>query len=529
VFFIRKLMFAFQKAIQKLGWFGFVRIFVYPVSTLFTTPVRLLQALWSCRVLADGRWGDYPHFSPHMAITTLFYWTRALNIYRFGRTGRSPYIGLGGHRLSRLFFYTLPSLYVSWIAGAPSMLVSMAGWLLSHLFWINTADKAILGSVMGLALISPLFYSNLVRQNYNILGWIFFPLGLYGLMTQQWVLAGGAWLAASFGSVTVVVLGGIFSLVFSVSSWTVYPLFAIIPAGIKLATHFWPLMYQGELKRVVQSVIKAIGLIEGKAKYKRKASKKINLQRIYLLITYFQFLVATYLLSGKISLIFLIGILIYLINSILFRFADEQSMYMLMFSLGTALAITISQPALLVFYWILISPAPRFLAFPSYKDVYDVVPPISPFNIRPFLEGMEEFLSPVQRGQRVLMAFDDPDGVYEKIFDGQRLLLELPSYVSTTRSIHYMPDWWGVFELNYEGAPDFWGRDVPSVLQNIKQWETDFVVVYQEERGTELDPQWRNAGFRPVSKFAWSDYAEEFQNGFTGSLPDWWLLKVPKI
>jgi hypothetical protein len=527
--FFHRVITAFQKAIRRLGWFGFVRLFIYPLSTLITTPIRLLQALGSCRVLADGRWGDYPHFIPHTAINSLFYWTRALSIYRFGRAGRSPYLGLGDYRLSRAFHYSLPSLYAYWIAGVPTILIGLFGWWLSHLIWIDTVDRVVMGGVMGLALVSPLFYSNLVRQNYNILGWIFFPIGLYGLMTGHWGLAGAAWLAASFGSVTVVVLGGLFSFFYAVSGWTIYPFIAILPAGLKLATHFWPFLYQDEFQQVFQSVAKAVGLVEGKAKYKRTTSKTITLQRIYLLLIYLQFLIAAFLLDGKVSIVFLIGILIYLINSTLFRFADDQSMYMLMFSLGTALTIAISEPSLLFFYWILISPAPRFLAFPSYKDVYDVVPPVSPFSIRPFIDGMEKFLSPVKSGQRVLMAFSDPEGIYENLFDGQRLLLELPCYVSTTRDIHYMPDWWGVFELNYEGAPDFWGRDVPSVLRNIGEWKVDYIVIYQEERGASLDSRWSNAGFRPIGKFSWSDYSDKFQGGYVGPLPDWWLLEIPKV
>ncbi|RQW77684.1 MAG: hypothetical protein EHM14_13795 [Methanothrix sp.] len=386
-----------------------------------------------------------------------------------------------------------------------------------------------MAAVMGLALISTLFYSNLARQNYNVLGWMFFPIALYGLMTEQWLIAGAAWLAASFGSFSVVVVGGLLSLFLAIFNWTVYPVIAILPASLKLAAHFWPSLIHRDFSWVILGVARAIGLVERRVKYKRTSFKKMNFRRIYLLLTYIQFLVAAYILGGKESFIFLTGILIFLINSVLFRFADEQTMAMLMFSLGTALAIKISHPSMLVFYWILISPAPRLLAFPARKDVYDMVPALAPFNIRPFMDGMEKFLSPVQEGQRILMAFNDPSDLYEKVFDGQRLLLELACYTSTVRGIHYMPDWWAVFELNYVGAPDFWGQDVSTVLQNIKRWKADYLVIYQLESGTALDSKWKNAGFRPVNKFAWSDYAEELQNCSNGLLPDWWLLEIPKV
>lgn len=527
MFSIQKLAATFQKAFRKVGWFGFLRVCLYPVTTPFTTSFRLLQMLWSCRRLADGKWGDYPHFSFHMAITSLFYWTRALNIYRFGRSGRSPYLGLGNYRLSRAFHYALPSLYAYWIAGAPTILIGLIGWWLSHLVWVNSANVIILSGVMGLALISTLFYSNLARQNYNVLGWMFFPIGLYGLITGQWVLAGGAWLAASFGSFTVVVLGGMISLVFGILNWSPYTIIAVIPAALKLGAHFWPSFVHHDFDWVITGVSKAIGLVDGKAKYRRAQTKKINLRQMYLLLTYIQFLLAAYLFGGKIAIYFLAGVLVFLVNLMMFRFADEQSMHMLIFSLATALTIEISKPLLLVFYWILVSPLPHFLAFPSSKNVYDIVPPTPLFNIQPFMNGMKDFLSPVKDGQRVLMAFDNPAGVYEHIFDGQRVLLELPCYVSTMRGIHYLPDWWAVFEVNYEGAPDFWGRDVSSALHNVQQWKADYLVIYQEESGTDLDPKWTDAGFRPVGKFAWPDYMKGLQDSYSGPLPDWWLLEIP--
>jgi hypothetical protein len=215
------------------------------------------------------------------------------------------------------------------------------------------------------------------------------------------------------------------------------------------------------------------------------------------------------------------------VNAILVRFADEQTMYMLMFSVGTAMTMKIADPSLLVFYWLLISPAPRLLAFPSQSNVYDIVPRLVPFNIHSLMEGMEKFLEPASKGQRIFMAFSDPAGVYENIFDRQRLLPELIEYVATQKGIHFMPDWWAVFELNYEGAPNFWGRDVSSVCENVKRWKADFVIVYLEDAGLPLDLNWEMAGFEPVRRFAWSDYIKEVADEYKGKLPDWWLLKIP--
>jgi hypothetical protein len=142
---------------------------------------------------------------------------------------------------------------------------------------------------------------------------------------------------------------------------------------------------------------------------------------------------------------------------------------------------------------------------------------------------MEKFLCPVSKGQRILMIFDDPKGVREKVFDGYRILLELPHYVAAKNEVHFMPDWWGLSELNYEGAPDFWGRDVASVLKNADYWQADFVIIYQEA-GTELASKWQEVGFEVKGRFSWSDYAEDLRgnNPYPGLTPNWWLLRKPE-
>src|SRR5437773_1172022 len=177
-----------------------------------------------------------------MGIVSLFYRTAALNLYRFGRRGRSRTLGLGDFELGKLFHYPLAALYSYGGAGAVTLLIGMFGWWMAHFVWLGAAPPGWVALVMGLAVISTTFYgSTFGGQNYNVLGWAFFPIGIYGLMTGQWILAGAAWLAASFGSPTVVVLGGGLSLLVAVMDGTSLPLLALGPAALKLSTHLVPL------------------------------------------------------------------------------------------------------------------------------------------------------------------------------------------------------------------------------------------------------------------------------------------------
>lgn len=91
-----------------------------------------------------------------------------------------------------------------------------------------------------------------------------------------------------------------------------------------------------------------------------------------------------------------------------------------------------------------------------------------------------------------------------------------------------MPDLWAIFETNYQGAPDFWGRDVGPVLKNARFWKADYVIIYQNA-GTPLESKWEEAGFKVLNKFSWADYDEDLRGSrpYNGEPPDWWLMKKP--
>ena len=516
--------------LDRFGWRGFVSFVFYPIITLLTTPIRLCQTLWNCRVLAGGRdWGNYPHFSPHSALNSLFYWTAALNLCRFGRSGTSPYIGLGNTSLTRFFHYSLPSLYAYWKAGTVSLLVGMFGWWAGHFLWL---DQPIIGwwwviSILTLALFSTTFYSNaFALQNYNVLGWLFVPVGIYGWLTEQWALATIAWLGVSFASSTIVFLIAILALAISIQLMTIYPVLTVIPGCLKLAFHFYPNVKQKRLLDLI-TIAKAVGLARKKVRYVRKHTVSFGIRRIYQLLIYSQFVFAYAVLNNKVPLLLAVSVVIWIINSKFARFSDDQSMYMLVLSTGIAEIIPSEHQSiwLIISYAILASPIPLFADFPEQKCL-TVVPRYKPFNVQPILDEMRKFLGSVLPGERVLVAFDDPQGSYEELFRGYGVLLQVPLYVASERGFNLIPDWSAVFELNYDGAPDFWGREVEDVESKMAFWKADFVVVYQET-GTTLDEIWARRGFRKLSHFSWAKFEGLFDGMMPhpGSPPEWWLLK----
>ncbi|HKJ67125.1 MAG TPA: hypothetical protein VKA68_04160 [bacterium] len=519
------------KFIELYGYRGLLLAIFHPITFLVTNPIRLIQTLRNCRILASGRrWRDYPHFLARPALNSLFYWTRALNLYRYGRTGKSPYLGLGEYDLSRTFHYSLPSLYLYWNAGAVLLLAGISGWWMTHFMWLGVPGIKMnwLSLIMFLVLISNSLYVNAFgKQNYNIAGWIFVPLIFYGWYTQHWILVALAALAASFGSMTVVFLLTCLSLVYSFYQGSLFPVLSMVPAGIKLFTHFWPLLLHGRMRQALSGVARAIGVAPKKAKYVRTEMVTFDIEQAYKLLLYAQFMCIYFLATNRIPVIFFTSFIIWLVNANFKRFADEQSPLMLLFSAGTFTMITsdVQSVTLLVSFWLFITPL-----FPFNKPLegthFLLLPVLKPFDVRPILTDLFEFLAPVPAKSRVLMAFDDPGNRYESVLDGYRRLLETVHYVATVNNIHFMPDWWGIFELNYEGAPDFWGRSVEEVQQNVKEWNAEYIIVYQTEN-EELDAKWERSGFIVLSRFSWKKYDRGFLpiKPYNKRPPHWWLLK----
>lgn len=518
--------------LSRFGWLRSIRMCFYPATVFVTTPFYLAKTLWNCRVLIRRKREDHSHFSPFAGVDYLCYWVIASNLKRFGHSGQSPYLGLGNYPMCRFFQYSLFSLKPYWKASNLVLLTGMFGWLLAHLIWAGDTSIDWLFLIIILNLISTNFYGNLFAlQNYNVLGWIFFPVGIFGILSHNWFIAALGWLLVSLGSFSAAFLGGMLCFYYSAANLTPFALLSFLPAFLNLSRQFLPFLYDSRgLASSLANVAKGLGIYKRGAKYRYTHSKKKIIAAAYFLLIYLQFLLTFVFLHDKLPPLFIAGLFIFLLNeSLLLRFLDIQSIYMLLVSLATADVILYPDTRLLLSFWLLISPLPLLMPFPFMKKVLDIVPVSAPFSIKNLKHGMEAFLKEVKNGERVFMAFADPAGMFNMLFDGYRALLELPHYVASERNIHFMPDFWGVFELNYKNAGDhLWGRDIVSVEKHARRWKADYIVIYQKT-GEKIKPEWENAGFEIINKFSWIDYASDLRNvrPYEGEPPDWWLLKVP--
>jgi len=494
-------------------------------------PARLAVTLWRSRILLEGRWRSYMAFHPLPSVNCLFYRTQAINLARYGRAGRSPLVGLGDFPLAQWFHIGLPGLYAYAYAGAVVTLGGMIAWWLSHLLWLDTAAVGWVAAIMGLALVSTGFFAMaFVLQNYNVLGWMFFPVGLYALAHQQYMLAVLAWLAASLAGLTPLVFAGVFTTVLAIVQLSVAPVLSTIPAIALYSLNLWPAFRKIGIRNAIALTAKAIGATNRKVRY-RRSGRGFSLLTGYLLLTGAQFVVVSVWLSST-PWLFVAALALCILNQTVARFADEQSTLLAMMTSALAAAMAAEpDPRLAASLWLVVSPTPLFLV-PSNRSTLDALADLDtrePVDISVLEARMNSFLEPVSPGQRVLMAFGDPGGIYGRLFDGYSALLQLPLYVSAARGIHFMPDWWAVFETNYDGAPGFWGRDVAAVRNNADYWGADFVVVYQDTNSP-LDAEWSTAGFVGCGELDWAECLHpplEHGRWFGERIPRWWLLRRP--
>jgi hypothetical protein len=514
-----------------IGIGGWIEAVLYPALTPLFVAAAWIRSLWAARLLLNGRWSRYQGFHPLNALTSFFYKTQWLNFERFGRHGISPLLGLGNYPLNRWFHLTLLSSCLYANAGAVSTLLGTLVWVGFHWVWLDSVGAAwVLPTVLVLWCSSTAYAMAFTRQNYNILGWMWLPLALYAASTGHWTLASLAWLAASLASITVIFAAVPLMAAQAWQAGSPDPLLALVPALLKLVSHLLPLLTAGGLRPALLDVAKMIGMTASGVRYKRR-SMHLRPFTVYFIAIYAVGCGMLWADHG-VPLLPVMALALVVVNQVIVRFADEQSVIVMFVSVfGSELLA--SQPSIwaLMALAVVANPMPVFLDLCAPKRDRSVVrvQVRPPFDHTRLQWGLDEFLSAVPAGNRVLFAFDEPAGVYENIFDGYRSLIELPLFVAATRGVHLFPDWYAVAETNYLGAPNCWGRSVQQVRDLASVWSASHAIVYHDS-GDDLDPSWSLAGFRQVARFDWGEWIHELDGIVlwrAAKPPCWRLLAVP--
>lgn len=501
-------------------------LLVYPISSVIGNPLSLAKTLWNIRLLFTKSWRDYNAFSPYEGLNHFFYKTRALNLKKYGRYGKSSFIALGDFKLNRMFHYTLPSLYLHYWSSNFTTIIGLLIFIISFVIIPTSANWIFQISLLLIFLFSSSFNFQLKNQNYNILGWMLFPTLLFAIDSGELLLIGGLMLALTLFSFTAWVVACLLLLPYLLlNQWWIL-IFYLIPSVISIGLLFVPIIKDPNGGAVLVKVAKAIGLRKQNVKYRRSNNKTLEWKftRAYELFLYCLFGLATFYFTYDIPTFYYVLIGLYLLNHSIMRFMDIQSVNILFVSGILYISFTYNIPLLLVFTWLALNPLPITHNLKSQHPLK--LKSLKPFNYTAIYNDLDSFLSLVPRNSKVLLSYADPGTSYDKVFDGFRNLIELPHFIANHKEIHLLPDWWSVFEVNYEGAPDFWGRSKTEVLEKMNEWDTDYVIVYEKEEENLNITQWKS-DFEILSKFDWNSYKnlkDDIRLRRPG-FPKWFLLK----
>lgn len=504
---------------------NFFTVLLHPFFIAVNSIIAWFFTLYKSRILLWGRWGNYNCCKPDNSLNKFFYLTQWLNIDRYGLTGVSPFVGLGNHSLAKWFQISLFSSFLFANAGLVTILLGTVLWCLGNLVWVFQIQWQWVTLVTIVQLFSCLsYYLAFYGSNYNIIGWIWLPLSLYGVLNNEPLIVCGSFFCGSFGSITMVFSGSMLVMPYCLIFNRFDLLFALIPAYLKLLLHLCPMFFSGNLRIGLANTAKLIGLTKISVKYKRSPVILSSSSMYWLLLNIFACFCLWYFQASLILPV--TSLALYLMNQNLIRFMDVQSCYILNIAAFSVAALTTpwSWPVLVAFF-VLVNPFPRFLFGRNENDSMVRVPLLRPFDHSKLLRELDTFLKDVPQQARIIMAYSDPGENYSLIFDGYRVLNEPILYVASLKRIHLLPDWHAIAETNYDGAPNLWGRSIEEVKTNLRDWKADYAIIYTEG-GMLFDQNWFDE-FEVVASFDWAKWQDAFgqDSPWVGKLPPkWWLL-----
>ena len=468
---------------------------------------------------------QFNHYEPCNGLNSVFYWNIVHNLSKHGFGGISPSMGSGNFELSKLWHFPLVSgfLYKKLAPFLPPL--SFAVSMLSFILMEQDSGWLYASCVLSLGIFSYSFYSNsFLAQNYNSFGWAFLPLCLIALETNNpWLLCIASCLVAT-GSLTANFCLGIMIAAHAMVGLALANLLFYLPA---LAISLFNCVYRGNVKQRIRHIAHSINSSK-ETKYKRFKGMHLDLNYFHFVSLQLLFILTLVLALNELPLFSLAAVLLCIINCHLFRFADVQSLVAVTLVTSTFHTLSSGYWPVLLPYFLLIN-APYCLLGQKFNKSGHALKLLKPFNLKPFLDAMRDFLAPAKDKSRILFSFEDPDGNYHALFDNQRIFLELPAYLATQRDIHLIPNWFLVAEDMQAEMPSFWGRDFPSISRNISDWKPDYLIYYAKQGSNHHDSEFEAHGFKLLSTFDWKDFPLLSESpSELPALPKWFLFRIPK-
>lgn len=494
---MRKKLNKFKK---KYGQRELLFLFFYPV---FLPIIMIKDTIFSffniIKALLKYDWKNLAGNDQRNAYNNFFYYVQDYNIQKFGRYGQSNLLAGGDFSLKNWFHTTPFSLRLQASFGTTFiMFFATFFWLFS---WIILYQDNPNLWILLVVFFSTLFFATFVEiQNYNILGWMLYPILLTYLESGNYLVLSIVLFFVALSSFTAFFIAGILVVVSSIYLSDYYILLCIVAGGIKWIIPILVSMKDGALSKM-------LGAIGGHnaVKYSRKNTKKFSISKIYILSLQMQFALVVMFFNIDIQTVLLFVIVsLFIVNERIVRFADQQSFYFLYLSLSIFCILNMDMNIYILISFIL-------SIYPAYKFIMNVLPKgdrfIAPGERKPYnmsyeINGLNNFFKPVPREERILIVYKNPEGNYNNIFEGFRVYNEIIQYAAMKKNICIFPDWYMVFENNKSNSDEsFWMNSKDEIAQYLKLNKINYFISKSELTSGQ---------FKKVSKFSFfGDYEGE--------------------
>lgn len=478
----------------------------YPVFIVGSIPREFIRGSINFAFTIKSNLHKSLGYYPDHALNNLFYLTEWLNLQRFGRGGVSKIVGLGNYSLRSWFFLSKLSLGIFVKAGALVTYICSLLWVFSFSIWWQQVELLWLMMTTGILLFSVhTFAMSFVRQNYQIISWIFvMPMFYFGLSGDFVLFFLTATLMAEAG-ITAYVLSLPVILFIAKDTGSLILLILYLIAAIPIAWRLRFYIGSDDFKKSILEITSLIGAKNEGIKYSRDL-RRWDFPTIYFCSLYFAVFIFISIVNGGIQYYLAIGAFSYYLNQKVMRIADEESLMMLNSTLAMLTVLSLDKSYInLVAFWLVVNPLPFLLGIQSF-DASIGVGPIrkpTPFDQERFVSELDDLIKDVKPGDKIMCAFPDPGGKYKNLFNGYRIIHEVTLNAAARRNIHCMPDWWAVSETNYLGAPEIWGDTPTKLLANCRYWKCSYAILYNDQiRSDDLD--WLEY-FDILNSYDWTD------------------------
>jgi hypothetical protein len=470
------------------------------VSLFLPNFYYFLALLKSFKIIFKGKLSNYTGLSPLNALNQFFYIVQNINIRRFSRQGISPLIGGGKCNLNN--WWHIPNFSHYTFSFAPALSVLWGSLLI--IIWLLFIDFFLNGKIFYsiLPLFSTLFYKNVISDmNYNIFGLLTISPILYFLTNTD----------TSFFMLTSVLLVIISPTVFVIFSPIVF-LHSFFTGNFLYFFSYCalcPLIFINFLYCKKENILSkfswmlnAMGLTTNKSGLKRKELnfKNISLRDCYYFFSYLAAISCLAYIESAYTYFCIYIFIAHIVNRKLFKFSDDQNISAV-FCITFITLLIISKNYHIYSFFLACIP----LFEPMIK--IEKIRPINTYNL---ISKLRNFVG--NNKKPILLCFSNPKNQYNKVFSGQRILVEPISYICNKNERLLIPDWWAVF--NKSNLDNFWVENKFDLMQVVKSFNISEFISTSKETDILFDKK-----FIKKKSFNWNEiYRYQFGSDLKSDL-----------